>query len=210
MASLLKEADDNMYREKLSHSQSVRSTTLAALTKTLETRGYHTPDHIGKIEELVALVADKFGLSEKASTDLWLLARFHDVGIVGVPDKILFKPGPLTAKEREKAERHAEIGYRIAISTPDLAPIADLILKHHEWWNGKGYPLRLKGDQIPRECRIFAIIDAFDAMTSERPYRPAMMQDQAVAEIGRCAGTQFDPHLAKQFIAILTDREKGA
>jgi diguanylate cyclase (GGDEF)-like protein/PAS domain S-box-containing protein len=209
MASLFKEADDNMYREKLIHSQSVRSTTLTALTKTLETRDHLTADNARRIQELATLAAKTCGMTDKSFAELGLLAQFHDVGKIGVPDNILFKPGTLTAKEREKIERHAEIGYRIAISTPDLAPIAELILKHHEWWNGKGYPLRLKGDQIPLECRLFAIIDAYDAMTSERPYRPAMTKAQALAEIERCAGTQFDPRLAKLFIALLADQEKG-
>jgi len=88
-----------------------------------------------------------------------------------------------------------------------LAPIADLILKHHEWWDGNGYPLRLKEEQIPLECRILAIADAYDAMTNDRPYRTAMTPAQALGEIERCAGTQFDPHLAKTFVAAMRNRK---
>jgi HD-GYP domain-containing protein (c-di-GMP phosphodiesterase class II) len=105
-------------------------------------------------------------------------------------------------------QRHSEIGHRIALAAPDLAPIADWILKHHEWWNGKGYPLGLKGTEIPLECRILAVADAYDAMTSDRPYRKAMSHAEAVAELRRCAGTQFDPELVERFIALL-DGEKA-
>ena len=99
--------------------------------------------------------------------------------------------------------QHCEIGYRIAQSAPDLAPIADWILKHQEWWNGRGYPLGLQGEDIPLECRMLAIADAFDAMTCDRPYRKAMSRAAAVAELVRCAGAQFDPGLVQTFIRLL-------
>ncbi len=204
MATLFKEADDNMYREKLNHNLSARSTTLAALTKAMEARDSFTGENAERMEKLIALFGEKCGLSEKSLNDLQLLARFHDVGKVAIADNILFKPGPLTARERVIVQRHAEIGYRIAISTPNLAPVAELILKHHEWWNGEGYPMQIKEDKIPLECRIFAIVDAYDAMISDRPYREAMTEAQALAEIERYAGIQFDPHLAKIFIAAMS------
>lgn len=103
-------------------------------------------------------------------------------------------------------QRHCEIGYRIAQSAPDLVPIADWVLKHHERWDGKGYPLGLKEEEIPLECRILAIADAYDAMTSDRPYRKAMSCEEAVAELLRCAGTQFDPQLVLIFVQMLEDR----
>jgi len=96
-------------------------------------------------------------------------------------------------------KRHCEIGHKIALSLSDLAPVADYILKHHEWWNGQGYPLGLKGSEIPLECRILAIADAFDAMTSERPYQKAMSSQDALKELRTCAGTQFDPELVEKF-----------
>jgi len=204
MVSLLKEADDNMYREKLNRSQSTRGTTLSALTQAVGVRDFDIVGHAAHVQNLVTLLGEKIGLSERSLADLRLLAQFHDIGKIGVPENILFKTGPLTTKERHAIERHAEIGYRIAISTPDLAPIADLILNHHEWWDGNGYPLRLKGEQIPLACRILAIADAYDAMTSDRPYRAAVTSAQALAEIERCAGTQFDPSLAKTFINAMT------
>ena len=105
--------------------------------------------------------------------------------------------------------RHCEIGHRIASSVPDLEPIADYILKHHEWWDGQGYPLGLSGGDIPLPCRILSVVDAYDAMTSDRPYRKAMTREEALAELKRCAGTQFDPELVEQFSQLLerTDSE---
>jgi HD-GYP domain-containing protein (c-di-GMP phosphodiesterase class II) len=105
--------------------------------------------------------------------------------------------------EKIEIQRHSEIGNRIAKSIPELEPIADWILKHHEWWDGNGYPLGLKGEDIPLASRILAIADAFDAMTSDRPYRKALTHEEAVDEIKRCAGKQFDPALVEQFIKIL-------
>lgn len=198
---LLKEADDAMYREKLSHSQNVRGTTMAALVKALDSRDFCAGGHAERMQEMAVTLAIKAGLPEKSLGNLRLLAQFHDIGKAGIPDTVLFKRGALSKREREIIERHAEIGYRMAISTPELAPVAELILKHHEWWDGRGYPLRLKGEEIPVECRILSVVDAFDAMISERPYRKPLVRAAALAEIGRGAGSQFDPLLAALFIA---------
>ena len=100
-------------------------------------------------------------------------------------------------------QRHCEIGFRIAQSAPDLLPIADWVLKHQEWWNGQGYPLGISGEEIPVECRILSIVDAYDAMTSDRPYRKAMSKEQAIGELRRCAGSQFEPELVEKFIELL-------
>jgi HD-GYP domain-containing protein (c-di-GMP phosphodiesterase class II) len=134
---------------------------------------------------------------------LRLFARFHDIGKVGISDTILFKPGPLNEKERWEMERHSEIGFRIAQSSPDLSIIADWILKHHEWWNGQGYPLQLKEREIPIECRILAIVDAFDAMTNQRPYREALTKEEALKELKKGAGSQFDPELVDIFMELI-------
>jgi len=140
-------------------------------------------------------------------TDLRLLAQFHDIGKVGVPDSILFKAGPLNAEETIDMRQHCIIGQRIAILAPDLVPIADWVLKHHEWWNGEGYPLGLKGEEIPLECRILAIVDAYDAMISDRPYRKALTHAEAMKELMKCSGTQFDPQLVQKFVQLLDKRK---
>jgi len=200
---LLKEADDNMYREKLHHNQSNRSMLVHGLKKALEARDFITEGHGDRLCELIDRLGRAVGLDERDRTELRLLAQFHDFGKVGIPDRILFKPGRLTEDEYAEMKRHSEIGHRIAQSVPDLSPIADRILKHHEWWNGEGYPLGLKGEEIPLECRILSIADAYDAMTSDRPYRKAMTHEDALLELYRFKGSQFDPVLVDRFIDLM-------
>lgn len=202
MNDLFKEADNKMYREKLHHNQSARSAIVQTLMKTLEARDFVTEEHAERIQSLVTDLAAALELSERSMNDLRLLAQFHDIGKIGIPDCILFKKGPLNAEELINMRQHCEIGHRIAMLAPDLVPIADWILKHHEWWNGQGYPLGLKGEEIPLECRILSIADAYDAMTSDRPYRKAMTHAEAIGELVKYAGTQFDPCLVKKFIQM--------
>lgn len=209
MTDLFRKADNEMYREKLHRSRSARSAIVQTLKKALEARDFITEGHCDRLQQLVTMLAKALGLPENTQADLRLLAQFHDIGKVGIPDRILFKKGPLNQQELSEMRRHCEIGHRIAVSSPDLAPIADWILKHHEWWNGQGYPLGLMGDEIPLECRILAIADAYDAMTSNRPYRKALSKKQAVEELVKCAGTQFDPVLVTEFLSALRKSENA-
>ena len=203
VSDLFKEADNNMYREKLHRRQSNRSAIVQTLTTALEVRDFITEGHAERMQNLVRNMAESLEVPERSIKELQLLAQFHDIGKVGIPDRILFKTGPLTAEEYQEMKRHSDIGYRIAQSSPDLIPISDWILKHHEWWDGSGYPLGLSGDDIPLECRILAIADAYDAMTTYRPYKKTMTHSEAIAELIRCAGTQFDPFLVEKFISVL-------
>jgi len=205
--TLLKEADNNMYREKMHQSLSSRSAIVQAMMQALEARDYITEGHANRLQSLVEAISRKLQLPDPTIADLRLLAKFHDIGKVGIPDHILFKPGRLTEDELTIMRRHCEIGFRIAKSAFDLAPIAECILKHQEWWNGNGYPLGIAGEDIPLPCRILAIVDAFDAMTNARPYRKAMEVSDAVNEIRRCTGTQFDPALTEIFITVLTEQQ---
>lgn len=202
MRDLFREADNNMYREKLHRSQSTRSAIVQTVMSLLEARDYITEGHADRLQDMVIRLARAVGLPENRMTDLRLLAQFHDIGKVGIPDRILLKPGTLTTAEMVEMKRHSEIGHRIAQSSPDLLPVADWVLKHQEWWDGSGYPLGIAGEAIPIECRILAIADAYDAMTSDRPYRQAMPRQAAFDELRRCAGTQFDPALVDIFITI--------
>ncbi|MGE5389842.1 MAG: PAS domain S-box protein, partial [Deltaproteobacteria bacterium] len=203
MSSIFEEADNNMYHDKLRSKLSTRGSIIQTLIKALETRDFMTEGHGERMEILVLRVANALELPERTLNELKLLARFHDIGKVGVDDDILFKKGPLDQEEIQQMRRHCEIGNRIAFSAPELVLVADWILKHHEWWNGDGYPLGLIGDDIPLECRILSIVDAYDAMTSNRPYRPSMSNEEAVAELRQAAGTQFDPLLVERFIQLL-------
>ncbi|MBC7336896.1 MAG: HD-GYP domain-containing protein, partial [Clostridia bacterium] len=169
----------------------------------LEEKDFVAAGHAQRVEEWCLKVGEKIGLSPRQTADLALLARVHDLGKVAVPDSVLFKKGPLTEEELNIMRQHCERGYRIALSSPDLAGVADLILKHHERWDGTGYPLGLKGEEIPVECRILAIADAFDAMISRRPYREPVPVEAALAELKRCAGSQFDPHLVEVFASVV-------
>ncbi len=198
--TLIKEADNKMYREKISHRQIYSKNMVHILMKNLERRNIVNKEHSNHLQELYFKVAldSEFNISNLA--EFLILTRFYDIGKAGISDQILLKPGPLTQDEEKEMQRHCEIGYRIAQSATELRPIADWILRHHEWWNGQGYPLGIKGNDIPLECRILAIIDAYYEMITDHLYRKPMSPEAAIAEIRRCAGTQFDPVLADRFI----------
>ena len=203
IASAFKEADDLMYLDKMKKDVSARSQIIRSLMATMKERAFIKNGHFHRLENLCRLVGEKVQLSAKQLSDLALLAQVHDLGKVGIPDHILFKPSPLTEEEWKIMRKHPENGNRIARASIDLAEIADLILKHRERWDGKGYPLGLKGREIPIECRILAIVDAYDAMINYRPYRKAMSIAEAKKEITTCAGTQFDPDLVEVFLEVL-------
>ncbi|MDR3592725.1 MAG: diguanylate cyclase [Negativicutes bacterium] len=203
MRSLFSTADRMMYREKLRQATGRRGTIIKSLKEMLSARDYITEGHASRMQNFAVALAHKANLHSGQLSDIDLFAQFHDIGKVGVPDRILNKPGPLSGEERKIMQLHAEIGHRIATASDELAPIADWILKHHERWDGKGYPLGLAGDAIPLECRILAIVDAYDAMTNDRPYRRAMTPAEAVDELKLGAGSQFDPELVARFMEVL-------
>ena len=207
MNVLLRDADKEMYLEKIQRKGSTRSAILQALTDSMQARQLNIQGQGDRLQELATSLAASLNLSQDFVNNLSLLTRFHDLGKVGIPDYILFKQGSLTEEEWPQIRQHCEIGHRIASSVPDLEPIADWILKHHERWDGRGYPLGLSGQEVPLACRIFAIANAYDAMTNNRPYRKTITQEGAIAELNRCAGTQFDPELVEHFTNIVRQNE---
>ncbi len=133
------------------------------------------------------------------------MITLHDIGKINIPEDILTKKGALTGEEWEKIKKHPEIGYRIARATEDFSHVAEDILAHHERWDGSGYPRALKGEEIPLLARITAIADVYEVMSNGRPYKKAVTQEEVIAELKRCSGTQFDPKLVKTFLIILKD-----
>jgi HD-GYP domain-containing protein (c-di-GMP phosphodiesterase class II) len=151
------------------------------------------------------LTAERLGLPASEVKRIGLAAELHDVGKTAIPDAILNKPGPLDTSEWEFMRQHTVIGERILLAAPSLAPTAELVRASHEAFDGSGYPDGLCGEAIPLGSRIIAACDAFDAMISERAYRAGMSVEDAIAELRRCAGTQFDPHVVDEFCAVTED-----
>ncbi len=197
---LYKQAENMMYNNKLVESQSTRSSIISSLRKTLEEKTHETEAHGQRLRSHAMAIGKIIGLHDNQLNELELLALLHDIGKIAIPDSILEKKGKLTEDEWVIMRKHCEIGYRIAVSTPELAMVANGILHHHERWDGGGYPQALKEKEIPLSSRIIAVADAFDAMTSDRPYHRAIPQEEAVKELERCAGTQFDPKIIEIFI----------
>lgn len=209
ISEVLSQAEDRMYRNKLSEQQSMHSSIIKGLQQTLAEKSYETEEHAERLQELALSLGHLMGLSNNELDELLLLAKLHDIGKIAIPDDILLKPGPLTPSEWDIMKRHSEIGYRIAQATPELAHIAQTILSHHERWDGKGYPLGLSEEKIPLLSRIIALVDSYDVMTHGRPYKHALSKDAALMEVVRNSGTQFDPTIAGQFVTLLTQSYDG-
>ncbi|SKA75769.1 diguanylate cyclase (GGDEF) domain-containing protein [Caloramator quimbayensis] len=205
LLEVLRMADDEMYRDKLLNTKSSKSNMMDMILETLREKDFITKGHTDRVKELCGIVGRKLYLNPKQMNNLLLLSEVHDLGKIGIPDSILIKPGKLDDDEWEIMKKHSEKGYRIALAIPELANIAELILRHHERWDGRGYPLGLKSDDIPIECRILSVVDSYDAMTNTRPYNKPKTKEEAINEIKRCSGTQFDPMIAEIFIDIISN-----
>ena len=176
--------------------------TLEALGSALDTRDVGTEAHSRRVHGYSMATAKEYGVPEHQLSDIAHGVLLHDIGKIGIPDAILLKPGPLTPEEWKVMRRHPEIGRRLIESIPFLREAVPIIYHHHERWDGSGYPLGLKGEDIPLGARIFAVVDAFDAMTYDRPYSKAIAVEDAKAEIHRCAGTHFDPTVVQAFFRV--------
>ncbi len=177
---------------------------LYALMKVIDERDEHTYDHSERVSNHARRTAEELGLEQSEVEDIAQAARLHDLGKVGMSDAILFSPKILTPKERHSAEQHAEIGAKLLERFPLYKKKgAHLVRHHHEHFDGNGYPDKLKGEAIPIGARIISVADSYQAMTEDRPYRKALSQEQAIAELNRCCGTQFDPRVVAAFIRVL-------
>jgi response regulator RpfG family c-di-GMP phosphodiesterase len=179
--------------------------TLEALGSALDTRDVGTEAHSRRVHGYALETARAYGVSDHDMTDLLHGVLLHDIGKIGIPDAILLKPGPLTPEEWKTMRTHPEIGARLIENIKFLRGAVPIVRHHHERWDGTGYPDRLKGRDIPLGARIFAVVDAFDAMTADRPYSKAISFADARAEITRCAGSHFDPAVVTAFMRIPDD-----
>jgi diguanylate cyclase (GGDEF)-like protein/putative nucleotidyltransferase with HDIG domain len=182
--------------------RAARFRAAASLAKAVDARDAYTGSHSERVASLAARVATRLGLDREEVELTRLAARLHDLGKLALPEELLRKPGPLSEQERLVLERHPQIGFRM-LESLGIDPVADWVLHHHERWDGAGYPDRLHGETIPLGARIIFVADAYDAMTSERVYRRRLAPEAAVAELERCAGSQFDPEVVAAFVAEL-------
>lgn len=201
LRDLLREADHNMYLDKLLGNRGAREAVVAAVFRKLEELDRPAAARAGRVRKLAAALARAAGLGERQTADLLLLARYHDIGRVRLGECAVSRPeGALTPEERREVERHPELGYRIALSVPELAPVADLILKHRERWDGRGYPLGLKGEEIPPECRVLAVAEAYAALVADPPAGEGLGPEEAAARLRDLAGSALDPRLVALFL----------
>jgi putative nucleotidyltransferase with HDIG domain len=176
--------------------------TLTALTNALDFRDNETGGHSDRVVGYMELLLEQMNIRGAELATMRRGALLHDVGKIGVPDNVLRKPTALSESEWAVMKRHPEFGAQIIAGIPFLEEVARIVRHHHERWDGMGYPDGLKGDHIPLGARIFTVGDSFDAMTSDRPYRRALLIDAAREEIRRCGGSQFDPAVVTAFLSI--------
>lgn len=204
---VVREAEERMYMYKLTEDSSVRSAILRALVRSLGAKSHETEEHLRRLKDMALAVGRQIDLPSMQLHRLALLASLHDIGKISLPEQLLVKEGELTGQEWQLIKEHAEIGYRMASSTEEFADVAEEILHHHERWDGRGYPGGLAGEEIPLLSRIIAVVDAYDAMRSCRPYSISRSSAEALAELRRCAGSQFDPEIVEVFAALIEGGE---
>ena len=192
---------------RLAHGpdRAARFRAAASLAKAVDARDTYTGSHSTRVAELSAWIAHRLGLDREQIELTRLAGSLHDLGKLAIPEEILRKPGPLTDPERLVLQRHPEIGHRM-LENLGVDPVAEWVLHHHERWDGTGYPERLRGEEIPLGARIIFVADAYDAMTSDRAYRGRLTPREAIEELERCSGTQFDPEIVAAFARELVDR----
>lgn len=190
-------------QKKLLNKDSAHSMILNSLVQALQECDSDTEEHVRRTQLMGAELGKRIGLNDVQQSDLALLCLLHDIGKIGVPLEILNKPGKLTSEEWDVLRSHPVKGYQIAKSSSELSGIADMILHHHERWDGGGYPDGLSRESIPLLSRVIAVVDAYDAMVNNRSYRPALPQEVAINELKRCAGSQFDPSIVTEFIKLV-------
>jgi len=167
----------------------------------------YTREHQARVTALCAQIVQGIGIREPERSCIVSAARLHDIGKIGLPSDLLIKQSSLSEKERALVELHAERGGHFLMLFPELEEEAVMVRHHHERWDGQGYPDHLQSEQIPLAARLIAVVDAYTVMITDRPYQPAHPQADALAELRRCAGSQFDPRVVETFIGLLQDEQ---
>jgi diguanylate cyclase (GGDEF)-like protein len=202
----LRLADQRMYTQKHGRGVSPGEQSTGVLLTALAERDPGLGDHVNGVAELAEAVAERLGLSQGEVLRTRLAASLHDIGKMAIPDEILDKPGPLSDDEWKFVRRHTLVGERILLAAPALSHVAGIVRSSHERFDGRGYPDGLAGDAIPLPARVVLLCDAFDAMTSGRAYAARLTEAEAVAELRREAGRQFDPDVVRAFLELLAER----
>lgn len=201
--AIVSEAESRMYRYKIFDRRASDSALIVSMKKALQQRKYDTEEYRQSYIDCATKFGETLKLEKTELNKLKLLSAICDIGKIAVSEDIILKKGWLSKEEWEEIKRHPEIGFRIARTSPELSNIANDILYHHEFWNGNGYPHKLKGEDIPLLSRIIHIVDAYQAMTNERPYRGAMSKEEAIEQLRSRRGSQFDPILTDKFINMV-------
>ena len=199
----LKEAEEKLYRQKFLQEKSIRSSIIFSLSQSLHEKNVETEQHTKRLVKYAIKIGKNLGFTTAQLDELELITKLHDIGKIGVSEELLLKPQKLTEEEFNEIKSHTEKGYRILQASGELSHVARGVLTHHERYDGKGYPLGLKGEEIPIMARIVNIVDSYDAMTTDRGYNEVKTKKEAYEEIELCKGKQFDPMIADIFIDIL-------
>ncbi len=200
IASVFKRAEDYMYSKKAYKKDDQRQQSLQIIIDTLFNKESRERDHARRVSKISVAIGSALGLSEAEIKELKVAGEYHDIGKIAIHSDILNKRGPLTDYEWKEIKRHPELSYNILSSVNEYGPIAEIVLYHHERWDGKGYPGGLRGEEIPLQSRIIMVADAYDAMTDDRPYRKALSKEETVLQLKKGAGSQFDPEIVEVFL----------
>jgi HD-GYP domain-containing protein (c-di-GMP phosphodiesterase class II) len=205
LTEALRIADDRMYLQKQQSRPSAERQSVDVLLSVLNERDSLLAHHLADVADLAEAVSRRLDVAPPQLATIRQAAELHDVGKLAIPEEILTKPTPLTEDEWEFVRRHTLIGERILASAPALKAAGEIVRSSHERWDGAGYPDALRGGEIPLGARIIAVCDAFDAMTTSRPYASMLSRQEAIRELVRCSGTQFDPNVVDAFADVQAD-----
>lgn len=204
----LKEAEDKVYRQKILQKNSLSSSIMYSLQTGLQTKSLETEEHTERVVNNCLIIGERLSLPISVMDELAITANLHDIGKIGISEDILLKCGKLSEEEFEIVKSHTEKGYRIVKASNQLDNVAKGVLTHHERWDGKGYPLKLKGDSIPLIARIISVADAYDVMTNSSLYKKVLSKEEAIVELEKCSGNQFDPSIVSIFVEYLKETSK--